>query len=276
MTTDNRSVTSRPRGRGRGRVFTGGSIGQAIHHGLKPQLRGSFSPSATPPPTPATETAAPESSNTTLSDAPLPPPVIRMVIWPDGMSAKIYDHRIARRLQQMLHDIREEHDHLTIWICQDIKRALDNHFSTDEGFRHRHLINRANRTSPRSSKYTGGSATFMKTKSRLSNSLENVATLAETFRYTHTLKANKKRFADEGSVAHYQSQPNGDDPNFDASVVNCDRVWHDSASESYKNRISELGSFFASGLHNSTLAASSVSASTTSPVDPEEVIDLRE
>ncbi|RYQ89067.1 hypothetical protein Ahy_B09g095909 [Arachis hypogaea] len=97
----------------------------------------------------------------------------------------------------MMQNVRVGRDHLTIWIRPDIKRQLDNHFSTDEGFRRLYLTNRANGASPRLSKYTGGSTTFMKTKSRLSKSLEHEATLAETFEYTHTLKANKKRFAHE-------------------------------------------------------------------------------
>ncbi|QHO20909.1 uncharacterized protein DS421_11g342040 [Arachis hypogaea] len=88
----------------------------------------------------------------------------------DLMIRKIYDHRITRRLQQMMQDVREGHDHLTMWICQDIKRAFDNHFSTDEEFRHRRLMNRANMASSKSSKYTGRSVTFMKTKSRMSKS----------------------------------------------------------------------------------------------------------
>ncbi|RYR26791.1 hypothetical protein Ahy_B02g061095 [Arachis hypogaea] len=141
----------------------------------------------------------------------------------------------------MMQDVREGHDHLAIWIHPNIKRALDNHFSINEGFRLHCLTNRANRVSPWSSKYTGGSATFIKTKSRLL--LECEATLAETFKYTHLLKANKERFANERFAAHY---------------------------------FEILGSFFASGLHTSTLAASFGSASATSAANPKEVVDLRE
>ncbi|RYQ87219.1 hypothetical protein Ahy_B09g094695 [Arachis hypogaea] len=90
------------------------------------------------------------------------------------MIKKIYDHRVAKRFQQMMTD--------------------------------RHCLkNVANRASPRSSKYTDGSATFMKSKSRLSKSLDRETKLAETFKYTYTLKANKERFADEQSTAHYVS-----------------------------------------------------------------------
>ncbi|XP_020964057.1 uncharacterized protein LOC110265440 [Arachis ipaensis] len=105
----------------------------------------------------------------------------------------------------MMQDIRRGYDHLTIWLRPDIKKELDIHFSTDKVFKYRHLTNRTNWTLPRSSKYTDGLATFMKTKSRVSKSLEREATSAETFKYTHMLKANKERFADERSAAHYVS-----------------------------------------------------------------------
>ncbi|QHO28327.1 uncharacterized protein [Arachis hypogaea] len=95
----------------------------------------------------------------------------------------------------MMQDVHQGRDHLTIYLRLDIKKELDVYFSIDEGFKCRHLTNRTNRSLPRLSKYTGRSATFMKTKSRLSKSLEPEATLAETFKYIHTLKANKERFA---------------------------------------------------------------------------------
>ncbi|RYR72619.1 hypothetical protein Ahy_A02g006841 [Arachis hypogaea] len=104
----------------------------------------------------------------------------------DLIIRKIYGYRIARRLQQLMQDIRP-----------NIKRALDNHFSINEGFRYHCLTNRGNRASRKSSKYTGGSATFMKMKNRLSKLLECEITLAETFKYTHSLKANNERFANE-------------------------------------------------------------------------------
>ncbi|RYR62185.1 hypothetical protein Ahy_A04g019579 [Arachis hypogaea] len=110
-----------------------------------------------------------------------------LMIW------KIFDYRMVRRLQQMLEDIREHHDHLTIWLCSDIKKALYV-WESDEGFKHRRLTNRVNRASARSSKYTGGSATFMKKKAKLSKSLDYEATMAETFKYTHTLKENKESY----------------------------------------------------------------------------------
>ncbi|RYR64155.1 hypothetical protein Ahy_A03g010286 [Arachis hypogaea] len=81
----------------------------------------------------------------------------------------------------MMQDVCQGHDHLMIWLRLDIKKELDIYFSTDKGFKRRHLTNRTNRALSRSSKYTGGSATFMNTRSRLSKSWECEATLAETF-----------------------------------------------------------------------------------------------
>ncbi|RYR19537.1 hypothetical protein Ahy_B03g064347 [Arachis hypogaea] len=104
-----------------------------------------------------------------------------------------------------MQDVRQERNHLTIWLCPNLKKEMDDQFSTDEGFKYHRLTNRTNRASSRSSKYTGGSTTFMKTKSRLSQSLDRKAILVEIFKYTHMLKANKERFVDERSAAHYVS-----------------------------------------------------------------------
>ncbi|RYR14188.1 hypothetical protein Ahy_B04g070789 isoform A [Arachis hypogaea] len=94
----------------------------------------------------------------------------------------------------MMIDVRNGRDHLTSWIRLTIKKELEAYFTHDEGFKHCRLTNVANRVLPRSSKYKGGS----------SESLDHEATLAETFKYTHILKANNERFADERSVAHYE------------------------------------------------------------------------
>ncbi|RYR13028.1 hypothetical protein Ahy_B04g070243 isoform D [Arachis hypogaea] len=83
------------------------------------------------------------------------------------MIRKIFDHRMAWQLQQMIEDVRERRNPLTVWLRRDIKKALYVNWETDEGFMHYRLTNKANRESSRSSKYTGGSATFMKTKARL-------------------------------------------------------------------------------------------------------------
>ncbi|RYR50014.1 hypothetical protein Ahy_A07g036562 isoform A [Arachis hypogaea] len=55
---------------------------------------------------------------------------------------------------RVLEDVCERHDHLTIWLCLDIKKALYVYWETDEGFRHFRLTNRANNALARSSKYT--------------------------------------------------------------------------------------------------------------------------
>ncbi|RYR47720.1 hypothetical protein Ahy_A07g033675 [Arachis hypogaea] len=186
------------------------------------------------------------------------------------------------RLQQMLEDVHEGQDHLTIWLRLKIKKAMLVHWKTEEGFRHQHLTNRANRTSARSSKYTSGSGTFMKTKAKLSTSLDREATLAETFKYTHTVKENKARFADQGSQDHYrleaptqQSQQSGEDADGSAaSVIDPNAVWHETTSAPYKNRVYGLDSFFVSSLRTSTLRPSSISA-TSRAVEPEEGVDLR-
>ncbi|RYR44293.1 hypothetical protein Ahy_A08g040648 [Arachis hypogaea] len=113
------------------------------------------------------------------------------------MISKIYDYQTAKRFQQRISDVRKGRDHLWSWIRLSIKKKLETYFTLDEGFKYRHLTNVANRAFPKSSKHTGGSTTFIKTKSILSKSLDREATLAETIKYTHTLKANKEKFADE-------------------------------------------------------------------------------
>ncbi|RYR50376.1 hypothetical protein Ahy_A07g036968 [Arachis hypogaea] len=137
----------------------------------------------TPPPT--TEAAALESSyGSEAANATLSLPIVWLTIWPDSGTGfvpnnnlhfiwdaehnltikKIFGHGMGRRLQHMLDNIRQRRDHLTSGLRPKINKALLVHWETDEGFRHRRLTNRANRTLARSSKYTGGPSTFMKTK----------------------------------------------------------------------------------------------------------------
>ncbi|RYR13027.1 hypothetical protein Ahy_B04g070243 isoform B [Arachis hypogaea] len=124
----------------------------------------------------------------------------------------------------------------------------------------------------------------MKTKARLSKSLDRDVSMAETFKYIHTLKENKERFTDQQSKNHYesytqrletatqQSQPIGEDGSSSAdAVVDPDTVWHETASEPYKNCIYEVGSFFANNLHTSTFRVSSASA-TNCAIDPEDSV----
>ncbi|RYR61773.1 hypothetical protein Ahy_A04g018985 isoform A [Arachis hypogaea] len=145
----------------------------------------------------------------------------------------------------MLEDVCERCDHLTSKLCLEIKKAL----ITDEGFRHRHLTNRDKRALARSSKYTSGLATFIKTKVRLLKSLDCDATLVEVF---------------NGEGASGSA----------ASVVDPDAVWHESTFAPYKNFIYGLGSFFGSNLRTSTLRPSSASI-TCRAIDLEECIYLR-
>ncbi|RYR62418.1 hypothetical protein Ahy_A04g019978 [Arachis hypogaea] len=218
-------------------------------------------PSAVPPPPPGSHPTASQEWT------PSPPP--------SAQSSTI--RWLARRLQQMMEDIRERHDHLTIWLRQDIKKTIYIHWDTDEGLRHHRLMNIANRVSVRSSKYTAGSTTFMKTKAKLAY---RDATMTETFNYIHTLNENSERFFYHQmqrleSVTQQSQHTREDDNNSTASEVNPNMVWHKTASEPYKNRVYSLKSFFSNNLHTSTLRSSS--ASTTSQlVDPENSINLRE
>ncbi|RYR04926.1 hypothetical protein Ahy_B06g084736 [Arachis hypogaea] len=161
---------------------------------------------------------------------------------------------MARRLKQMMEDVRARHDHHTIWLCSDLKKTLCVHWEIDEGFKRRYLTNRANRTSAKSSKYTSGHDVKM----------------AETFKYTDTLK---KRFAYQRFADHYETKDDGN--NSDVLEVDFDTVWRETASEPYKNRVYGLGLFFGNNLYTSTLGSSSASA-TSQPVNPEDGVDLRE
>ncbi|QHO18959.1 uncharacterized protein DS421_11g324910 [Arachis hypogaea] len=232
----------RSHGRGRGRISssTPGTFGSSLS-------------------TPTTPVMPQESSHKSeaAADAPPLPPIVRLKIWPNGCIRwdaehdltikKIFDHRMGRRLKQMLNDVRQGQDHRTTWLQLDIMMALYVHWETDEGFQHRCLTNRANR--PRkSSKYTGSLATFMKTKSK---SLDPEATLTETFKYTHALKENKETFADQQEDATDGSA---------ASVVDPDVVWCKTALAPYKNCVYGVGWFFTSSLCTSTLRSLSSSA----------------
>ncbi|RYR44786.1 hypothetical protein Ahy_A08g041057 isoform A [Arachis hypogaea] len=118
----------------------------------------------------------------------------------------------------------------------------------------------------------------MKTKDRLLKLLDSEATLAEMFKYTHTLKENKEIFESyiqRLKATTQQSQQGGEDTaNGSATVVvNPDAVWHETALAPNKNRIYEMRSFFASNLRTSTFKPSSGSA-TIRVVEPEEGVDL--
>ncbi|RYR72915.1 hypothetical protein Ahy_A02g007138 [Arachis hypogaea] len=174
----------------------------------------------------------------------------------------------------MLEYIHKGKDHFTTWLRPKINKALLVHWETNKGFKHQRLTNRANRASARLSKYTGGLATFMKTKAMLicsffnfSKLLDHDTTLAKTFKCIHTLKENKERFADQRKVGE-------DAEGSAASVVDPGAVWRETASAPKKNHIYGLGSFSASSLRTFMLKPSSAST-TRQVVDSEKCIDLR-
>ncbi|MED6129512.1 hypothetical protein PIB30_108660, partial [Stylosanthes scabra] len=117
-------------------------------------------------------------------------------------------------------------------------------------------------------------------------SLDRPVSMAEVFKQTHTLKANKEQFADKRSsdiwdeftsnttVATQQAVESGTN-----AEVDPDQVWRQTVSEpSQKNRVFGIGGFLASTLRTSVFApqASSVSLTSPAPAGPEEAVDLRE
>ncbi|QHO33505.1 uncharacterized protein DS421_9g258810 [Arachis hypogaea] len=80
--------------------------------------------------------------------------------------------------------------------------------------------------------------------------IDRKAILAKAFKYTHTLKANKERFANERRITRrgWRSQPNNlnrlvgmmKPAPRPSSLVGPNRVWRETASESHKNRYFEL------------------------------------
>ncbi|RYR17735.1 hypothetical protein Ahy_B03g062425 isoform A [Arachis hypogaea] len=260
-------------------------------------------PATTSTPPPAMDTAALESSHISevAADASPPPPIIRLNIWPNDSTRLIWLFAPNNNTcnQEMTNIIKLcttipgpairrfplrpgsdgfRNGRCTLGGTQNTTSPSRRYstieciggssrcwmmFEINEGFRHRHLTKRANRALTKSSKYTGGTVTFMKTKARLSESLNSKTTLVETFKYTYTLKEIKETFADQQLTKSYtqrleattqQSQQGGEDATDGsaASFVNSNAVWHETASAPYKNRVYKMGSFFASSLHTST------------------------
>ncbi|RYR26347.1 hypothetical protein Ahy_B02g060580 [Arachis hypogaea] len=186
----------------------------------------------------------------------------------DVMIRKIFNHRMTRRLQQMLEDIREHRDHLTIWLLLDIKKALYIYWETSEGFKHHHLMNRANSELARLSIYIGELATFMKTNVRLSKLLDRDATMAETFKSpTHRnwrpQPSNLSLLEPMATTPLHQSSMLtrfGTRPHLSRTIIAFIR----------------MESFFANNLHTSTLRHSFASATSRHIDDPKDDIDLRE
>ncbi|RYQ97046.1 hypothetical protein Ahy_B08g093027 [Arachis hypogaea] len=163
---------------------------------------------------PTMDAEAPESSHSSepATNAPSPPPIVRLKILPDGGMVDLVGWLFLCcrcTLGETLSTTLQSGRYSTIeWIggtsrCWMMFKALFVHWEIDEGFRYRHPTNRANRALTRSSKYTGDSATFRKMKARLSQSLDCKVMLAKTFNYTHMLKENKEIFDDQQSHDHY-------------------------------------------------------------------------
>ncbi|MED6213663.1 hypothetical protein PIB30_095453, partial [Stylosanthes scabra] len=117
-----------------------------------------------------------------------------------GMEVKaIFNTRASKRLSGMMEDVRDRKEHLTQWCRPELKKALYHYWETDEKYLHRQATNKRNRASERCVIYTGGSATPMQTKAKMTKSLYRPMSIAEVFKQTHTLKANKEQFTDKRS-----------------------------------------------------------------------------
>ncbi|MED6151647.1 hypothetical protein PIB30_084456 [Stylosanthes scabra] len=200
--------------------------------------------------------------------------------------AAIFNTRASKRFSAMMEDVHERRDHLTQWCRLELKKLLYYYWETDEKYLHRKATNKRNRASDKCAIYTGGSATSMQTKAKMTKSLNRPVSMAEVFKQTHTLKANKEQFADKRSsdiwddftnnttIATQQAAESETD-----ATVDPDQVWRQTVSEqSEKNRIFGIGGFLASTLRTSVFApqASSVSFTSPAPTGQEEVVDLRE
>ncbi|MED6128113.1 hypothetical protein PIB30_094569 [Stylosanthes scabra] len=204
----------------------------------------------------------------------------------DELVMAIFNTRASKRLSAMMEDVRDRKEHLTQWCRPELEKALYHYWETDEKYLHRQATNKRNRASERCVIYTGGSATPMQTKAKMTKSLDRPVSMAEVFKQTHTLKANKEQFADKRSadiwdeftnnttVATQQAAESGTN-----AEVDPDLVWRQTVSEpSQKNCVFGIGGFLASTLRTSVFApqSSSVSLTSPAPAGPEEAVDLRE
>ncbi|MED6122881.1 hypothetical protein PIB30_044040 [Stylosanthes scabra] len=166
------------------------------------------------------------------------------------------------RLSLHLRDIgciRSGQEQLTQWCRPELKKALYHFWETDEKYKHTKATNKANRASERCAKYTGESATPMKTKAKMTKSLDRLVSMAEVFKQTHTLKENKEKFADKRSTD----------------------IWNEYIDNTAiaTQRAAESGTSTAeSTLRTSVFATQDTSASVTSavPCGEEDTVDLRE
>ncbi|MED6113866.1 hypothetical protein PIB30_074843 [Stylosanthes scabra] len=198
----------------------------------------------------------------------------------------IFNTRASKRFSEMMEDVRQRKDHLTQWCRPELKKLLYHYWETNEKYLHRQTTNKRNRVSDKCVIYTGGSATPMQTKAKMTKLLDRPESMAEVFKQTHTLKANKEKFADKRSsdiwddftnntaIATQQAAESRTD-----ATVDPDQVWRQTISElNEKNRVFGIGGFLASTLRTSVFAPQAFSVSLTSPAPAgqEEAVDLQE
>ncbi|MED6208394.1 hypothetical protein PIB30_044584 [Stylosanthes scabra] len=204
----------------------------------------------------------------------------------DELVKAIFNTRPSKRFSGMMEDVRERKEHLTQWCRPELKKALYHYWETDEKYLHRQAMNKRNRASKKCVINIGGPAAPMQTKAKMTKSLDRPMSMAEVFKQTHTLKANKEQFADKWSsdiwddftnnttIATQQAAESGTN-----ATVDPDQVWRQTVFErSEKNHVFGIGGFLASTLRTSvfTPQASSVSLTSPPPTCPEEAVDLRE
>ncbi|MED6201467.1 hypothetical protein PIB30_095349 [Stylosanthes scabra] len=117
----------------------------------------------------------------------------------DDVIKAIFKTRASKRFSGIMEDVQERKEHLTQWCRPELKKLLYHYWETDEKYLHCKAINKRNRASEKCAIYTGGSATSMQTKAKMTKLLDRPVSMAEVFKQTHTLKANKEKFADKRS-----------------------------------------------------------------------------
>ncbi|MED6129721.1 hypothetical protein PIB30_110683, partial [Stylosanthes scabra] len=112
--------------------------------------------------------------------------------WPEEEKKEIkksYDHRAARRYQQIMRDLRQGELQRLQWMNERLRKMLLDRFANDPGFKKRQASSKTNRASSKGGcLHTGGSATLPKTRRRMTRSLDRPPTDVEVFRETHTRK----------------------------------------------------------------------------------------
>ncbi|MED6177328.1 hypothetical protein PIB30_097178 [Stylosanthes scabra] len=189
----------------------------------------------------------------------------------DKLVKAIFNTRASNRFSGIMEDVRDRKEYLTQWCRPKLKKALYHYWETDEKYLHRQATNKRNRAFERCVIYTGGSATPMQTKAKMTKSLDRPVSMAEVFKQTHTLKDD---FTNNTTVATQQAAESRTN-----AEVDPDQVWRQTISEpSQKNRVFGIGGFLASTLIISVFApqASSVSLTSPAPAGLEDAVDLRE